>query len=72
MELNNITPPSSFAQNLSAQIESNQQHEPEIEVWEPPFDRWMRLADDLLKNHVVKGGLLNHASNYSPWPRRAM
>ena len=21
---------------------------PEIDVWEPPFERWMRLADSLL------------------------
>ena len=23
-------------------------HEPEVEIWEPPFERWMKLADDLL------------------------
>jgi hypothetical protein len=25
------------------------EHEPETAVWEPPFERWMRLADDLLR-----------------------
>jgi hypothetical protein len=67
MELNNITPPS-FAQSLSAQIESNRQHEPEMEVWEPPFERWIRLADALLEE---KSNFLNYAPDYSPWPRRA-
>jgi hypothetical protein len=26
------------------------QHAPEIEAWEPPFERWLKLADDLLRN----------------------
>ena len=24
--------------------------EPEVELWEPPFERWLRLADDLLRD----------------------
>ena len=23
---------------------------PEVELWEPPFERWLRLADDLLRD----------------------
>ena len=23
---------------------------PELEPWEPPFERWVRLADDLLRD----------------------
>ena len=29
------------------------QHAPDIEVWEPPFERWLKLADDLLRNWAV-------------------
>jgi len=29
------------------------QHAPEIEAWEPPFERWLKLADDLLRNRPV-------------------
>jgi hypothetical protein len=25
---------------------------PEVEVWEPPFERWMRIADVLLRRGV--------------------
>jgi hypothetical protein len=24
--------------------------DPELELWEPPFERWLRLADDLLRD----------------------
>jgi len=24
--------------------------DPELELWEPPFERWLRLADSLLGN----------------------
>lgn len=39
-------------QNVS-QIPSLSQsapQDPEIEVWDPPFERWLRLADSLLGN----------------------
>ena len=26
------------------------QHDPEMDLWEPPFERWLRLADVLLGN----------------------
>ena len=26
---------------------------PEAEVWEPPFERWMRLADTLLRQTPI-------------------
>ena len=25
-------------------------HGPEMDLWEPPFERWLRLADSLLGN----------------------
>lgn len=28
--------------------------EPEIDVWEPPFERWMKLADDLLSGWMCE------------------
>jgi hypothetical protein len=28
--------------------------EPEIDIWEPPFERWMKLADDLLSGWVCE------------------
>lgn len=44
------TPP--FPQNCSdgrIQLSTKTQSEPELEVWDPPFERWMKLADDLLR-----------------------
>ena len=32
----------------------NLKHELEAEVWEPPFERWMKLADDLLSGWVCE------------------
>jgi len=31
------------------QVPSNAPQQP-IELWEPPFERWIRLADDLLRD----------------------
>jgi hypothetical protein len=28
--------------------------QPEIDIWEPPFERWMKLADDLLSGWVCE------------------
>ena len=30
--------------------EQGQQLEPELDLWDPPFERWLRLADDLLRD----------------------
>lgn len=30
--------------------EGQQLSPPEVELWEPPFERWLRLADDLLRD----------------------
>lgn len=30
------------------------QHELETDVWEPPFERWMKLADDLLSGWMCE------------------
>jgi hypothetical protein len=27
---------------------------PEMELWEPPFERWMRLADSCLRNAAAQ------------------
>ena len=45
------TPPSSLAQNLLARAERHQP-EPEMEIWEAPFERWIRLADILLEDSL--------------------
>ena len=39
--------------NLNAariQTPHAQQGDSDVEPWEPPFERWIRLADDLLAN----------------------
>ncbi len=28
-----------------------------VDVWEPPFERWMRLADDLLRDWPHSAGI---------------
>jgi hypothetical protein len=38
-----ITLPSSPVPDLT-----DAQHGPEMELWEPPFERWLKLADELL------------------------
>ena len=39
------------------------EHGPETELWEPPFERWLRLADRLLGNDA--------APDENTFPRRA-
>lgn len=34
----------------SEPAEVDQQLTTEVELWEPPFDRWLHLADDLLRD----------------------
>jgi hypothetical protein len=42
------------AANLLTPPESQvPQHTPDMEVWDPPFERWLKLADDLLRNSPV-------------------
>ena len=38
--------------NLNTQLPVSQEgpQAPELELWEPPFERWLRLADVLLGN----------------------
>jgi len=39
------------------------QHPPDGEAWEPPFERWLKLADDLLRKWPVpKPRLERHTS----------
>jgi hypothetical protein len=30
------------------------EHELETDIWEPPFERWMKLADDLLSGWMCE------------------
>jgi len=40
------------------------QDAPDIEVWEPPFERWLKLADDLLRNSPVPKPLLERYTSF--------
>ena len=39
-------------QNLNLQLPVSQEspQDPDVDLWEPPFERWLRLADSLLGN----------------------
>jgi hypothetical protein len=41
---------SSFVDEGQLPLTQGLQSGPELELWEPPFERWMRLADDLLRD----------------------
>lgn len=42
------------AANSSIPAESQvPQRAPDVEAWDPPFERWLKLADDLLRNWPV-------------------
>jgi hypothetical protein len=47
MKMNKFTPP-----NLHALDHPVPDNNSEMELWEPPFERWMKLADDLLTGWV--------------------
>jgi hypothetical protein len=49
----NITPPAVLVQNLSLETDINPESS-EMEVWDPPFERWMRLADALLEESALE------------------
>jgi hypothetical protein len=40
------------SQNVSqiAPVPQSVQQDPAVDVWDPPFERWLRLADSLLGN----------------------
>ena len=45
------SPESTDSSALASQFaEQAQPPEPELGLWEPPFERWLRLADDLLRD----------------------
>ncbi|HZR65991.1 MAG TPA: hypothetical protein VFA85_12630 [Terriglobales bacterium] len=44
----NSTLKSVLASSPVSQAKESQQLISEIELWEPPFERWMRLADSML------------------------
>jgi hypothetical protein len=31
----------------------NGQYRPELDIWDPPFERWLRLADELLRDYPI-------------------
>ena len=39
-------------QNPNTQVPVSQEgpQDPDVDLWEPPFERWLRLADSLLGN----------------------
>jgi hypothetical protein len=41
---------SSFIDESQLSFTQGPQSGPELELWEPPFERWLRLADDLLRD----------------------
>jgi hypothetical protein len=41
---------SSFVDEGKLALTQGLQSGPELEQWEPPFERWLRLADDLLRD----------------------
>jgi hypothetical protein len=49
---------SSFIDDGQLSLTQGLQSGPELELWEPPFERWLRLADDLLRDwpHVQLPG----------------
>jgi hypothetical protein len=42
--------PSSLVNEDHIPLTQDLQPGPELELWEPPFERWLRLADDLLRD----------------------
>jgi hypothetical protein len=47
------TPESLPHTRLSHPMTESLQQPIETELWEPPFERWLRLADDLLRDWPV-------------------
>ncbi len=41
-------------------ISQDEQHGPKMDIWETPFERWLRLADALLNNPPIPGGSTTH------------
>jgi hypothetical protein len=61
MDQNKVSPPDSPALDIRARhIDSD------IDVWEPPFERWMKLADSLLTGWVCVNGSVPQARAVKP------
>jgi hypothetical protein len=43
-----------------ASTENSTSDSPEMEVWEPPFERWLKLADDLLRDWSCQFPAVRH------------
>jgi hypothetical protein len=36
--------------NTELPVSQERPQDPDVDLWEPPFERWLRLADSLLGN----------------------
>jgi len=54
LKSSNTPPSTSFVQIVPVLALNDRQIEPEMDLWEPPFERWMRLADDLLRGDLIE------------------
>jgi hypothetical protein len=55
--MKNDTPPFAGVQdfpNPSCPELTDQDSNPTMDIWEPPFERWMKLADDLLRQWPIE------------------
>jgi hypothetical protein len=46
--------PKTIAESKKLAVLPGEHPIPELEVWDPPFERWMRIADDLLRRSVLR------------------
>lgn len=61
MDSNKVTPPNSPAQDFRVL-----RKEADMDVWEPPFERWIRLADNLLTGWVCINGRVPQRRSAKP------
>jgi hypothetical protein len=62
MDQNKVTtPPNLLAQDFCAP-----QNESDVDVWEPPFERWIKLADNLLTGWVCVNASLPQRRQANP------
>ncbi len=54
---------STLANSQSYPVSQNEPRPPELEVWEPPFERWLKIADAALR------GTASPCKENAPAPR---
>ncbi len=54
---------STLANSQSYPVSQNEPRPPELEVWEPPFERWLKIADAALR------GTTSPCKETAPAPR---